>query len=162
MPLNKPWFSHLDIANGGRLVLNIGTMPNKAWGAARCRPAVDDSVDGYSGGTPRERGAAGLRRRGAVAFDESSRGLLLGTPAWIAQLLRVSAALLTSALEIETGAAFGLSRNSPASIYFQWKLRAFLRCSAPPLLRASALKSTAATLRSPHPPRQRPSSFLAL
>jgi predicted alpha-1,2-mannosidase len=33
-PLNKPWFSHSDIANGGRLVFNMGPMPNKTWGAA--------------------------------------------------------------------------------------------------------------------------------
>ena len=33
-PLNKPWFSHSDIANGGRLVFIMGPMPNKAWGAA--------------------------------------------------------------------------------------------------------------------------------
>ncbi len=33
-PLNKPWFSHADIANGGRLVFNMGPTPNKTWGAA--------------------------------------------------------------------------------------------------------------------------------
>jgi predicted alpha-1,2-mannosidase len=31
---NKPWFSHFDIENGGRLVLNMGPVPNKAWGSA--------------------------------------------------------------------------------------------------------------------------------
>jgi putative alpha-1,2-mannosidase len=31
---NKPWFSHSDIANGGRLVLNMGPVPNKRWGSS--------------------------------------------------------------------------------------------------------------------------------
>ena len=30
---NKPWFSHSDIANGGKLVLVMGSAPNKNWGA---------------------------------------------------------------------------------------------------------------------------------
>lgn len=33
-PLNKPWFRHSDIANGGRLVFDMGPMPNKKWGSA--------------------------------------------------------------------------------------------------------------------------------
>jgi predicted alpha-1,2-mannosidase len=33
-PWNKPWFSHADIANGGRLVLNMGPLPNKQWGSS--------------------------------------------------------------------------------------------------------------------------------
>ena len=33
-PWNRPWFSHADIANGGRLVLNMGPRPNKSWGSA--------------------------------------------------------------------------------------------------------------------------------
>ncbi|MGB7264415.1 MAG: GH92 family glycosyl hydrolase [Terracidiphilus sp.] len=33
-PWNKPWFSHADIANGARLVLEMGPEPNKQWGAA--------------------------------------------------------------------------------------------------------------------------------
>lgn len=33
-PWNKPWFSHSDIANGARLVLQMGPEPNKQWGAA--------------------------------------------------------------------------------------------------------------------------------
>ena len=33
-PWNKPWFSHSDIANGGKLVLEMGPLPNKKWGAA--------------------------------------------------------------------------------------------------------------------------------
>ncbi len=31
---NRPWFSHSDIANGGKLVLNMGPVPNKDWGSA--------------------------------------------------------------------------------------------------------------------------------
>lgn len=30
---NMPWFSHSDIANGGKLVLVMGSRANKAWGA---------------------------------------------------------------------------------------------------------------------------------
>jgi predicted alpha-1,2-mannosidase len=32
---NKPWFSHSDIAQGGKLVLTMGPLPNKNWGSAR-------------------------------------------------------------------------------------------------------------------------------
>ncbi len=31
---NKPWFSHDDIKEGGKLVLVMGSRPNKAWGSA--------------------------------------------------------------------------------------------------------------------------------
>lgn len=31
---NKPWISHEDIANGGKLVLQMGAKANKSWGAA--------------------------------------------------------------------------------------------------------------------------------
>ncbi|MGO8785894.1 MAG: GH92 family glycosyl hydrolase [Terriglobia bacterium] len=33
-PLDKPWFSHSDIAEGGTLVLELGPRPNKSWGSA--------------------------------------------------------------------------------------------------------------------------------
>ena len=33
-PLNKPWFAHSDIAEGGKLVFSMGPSPNKAWGSA--------------------------------------------------------------------------------------------------------------------------------
>jgi predicted alpha-1,2-mannosidase len=33
-PLNKPWFSHADIAGGGKLVFQMGPAPNKNWGSA--------------------------------------------------------------------------------------------------------------------------------
>jgi predicted alpha-1,2-mannosidase len=33
-PLNKPWFHHKDIANGGTLVLTMGDKANKEWGAS--------------------------------------------------------------------------------------------------------------------------------
>lgn len=36
-PWAKPWFSHSDIVNGGRLVLTMGPQPNKL-GAARLTP----------------------------------------------------------------------------------------------------------------------------
>ncbi len=32
--LNKPWFTHADIAEGGTLVLQMGPHPNKSWGSA--------------------------------------------------------------------------------------------------------------------------------
>ena len=31
--LNKPWFSHSDIAQGGTLILQMGPQPNKSWGS---------------------------------------------------------------------------------------------------------------------------------
>ena len=31
---NKPWFSHQDIADGGVLVLTMGSQPNRSWGSA--------------------------------------------------------------------------------------------------------------------------------
>jgi putative alpha-1,2-mannosidase len=33
-PWDKPWFSHSDIANGGKLVFNMGPKPNKSWGSS--------------------------------------------------------------------------------------------------------------------------------
>ena len=33
-PLNRPWFTHTDIANGGKLVFNMGPTPNRNWGSA--------------------------------------------------------------------------------------------------------------------------------
>lgn len=33
-PLNKPWFRHADIANGGTLILEMGNTPNRQWGSA--------------------------------------------------------------------------------------------------------------------------------
>jgi predicted alpha-1,2-mannosidase len=33
-PLNRPWFSHADIVNGGRLIFQMGPSPNKSWGSA--------------------------------------------------------------------------------------------------------------------------------
>jgi predicted alpha-1,2-mannosidase len=33
-PWNKPWFSHADIANGAKLILQMGPEPNRKWGAA--------------------------------------------------------------------------------------------------------------------------------
>jgi predicted alpha-1,2-mannosidase len=33
-PLDKPWFSHAEIEDGGTLVLEMGETPNKQWGSA--------------------------------------------------------------------------------------------------------------------------------
>jgi predicted alpha-1,2-mannosidase len=33
-PLEKPWFRHADIANGGELVFQMGPKPNREWGSA--------------------------------------------------------------------------------------------------------------------------------
>ena len=33
-PWNKPWFSHADIANGGKFIFQMGPNPNAAWGSA--------------------------------------------------------------------------------------------------------------------------------
>jgi len=33
-PLDRPWFTHSEISNGGRLELNMGPTPNKDWGSA--------------------------------------------------------------------------------------------------------------------------------
>ena len=40
---NKPWFSHDDIKEGARLVLVMGSTPNKAWGSSD--DAVPPSID---------------------------------------------------------------------------------------------------------------------
>jgi putative alpha-1,2-mannosidase len=32
--LNKAWFYHKDIANGGKLLLIMGEKPNESWGSA--------------------------------------------------------------------------------------------------------------------------------
>ena len=32
-PLDKPWFAHAEIANGGTLTLQMGHKPNKSWGS---------------------------------------------------------------------------------------------------------------------------------
>jgi predicted alpha-1,2-mannosidase len=33
-PLNKPWFEHKDMVNGGSMVFEMGPRPNTAWGSA--------------------------------------------------------------------------------------------------------------------------------
>ena len=33
-PLDKPWFRHADIREGGTLVLNMADVPNRHWGSA--------------------------------------------------------------------------------------------------------------------------------
>lgn len=42
---NKPWFTHADIANGGKLVLIMGNTANKTWGAdADCVPPSAENL----------------------------------------------------------------------------------------------------------------------
>ena len=43
-PWNKPWFSHDDIKDGARLVLVMGSVPNKEWGSSddSVPPSIDD------------------------------------------------------------------------------------------------------------------------
>ena len=44
-PLDKPWFTHDDIKKGGTLVLEMGSRPNKSWGAAvDCAPPSADAI----------------------------------------------------------------------------------------------------------------------
>lgn len=33
-PLNRPWFSHADMADGGKLIFEMGPTPNRNWGSA--------------------------------------------------------------------------------------------------------------------------------
>jgi predicted alpha-1,2-mannosidase len=33
-PLNKPWFEHTAVANGGNIVFEMGSRPNKQWGSS--------------------------------------------------------------------------------------------------------------------------------
>ena len=42
--LNKPWFRHSDIANGGKLVFKMGPTPNRDWGSSpdAMPPAFDE------------------------------------------------------------------------------------------------------------------------
>ncbi len=34
IPLDRPWFEHAELVKGGRLVLDMGSRPNKKWGCA--------------------------------------------------------------------------------------------------------------------------------
>ena len=43
-PLEKPWFSHEDIANGGKLVLVMGPEANRQWGSL---PGSEPPSAGY-------------------------------------------------------------------------------------------------------------------
>ncbi|MDR0845223.1 MAG: glycoside hydrolase family 92 protein [Tannerella sp.] len=38
---NKPWFSHDDIKDGGKLILVMGNKPNKSWGAGEAPPSAE-------------------------------------------------------------------------------------------------------------------------
>lgn len=37
-PLNTPWFTHDQIVDGSTLVLEMGELPNKEWGAQKGYP----------------------------------------------------------------------------------------------------------------------------
>jgi predicted alpha-1,2-mannosidase len=43
-PLNKPWFTHDDLVNGGKLQLEMGSQPNKLWGS-NINDAPPSSID---------------------------------------------------------------------------------------------------------------------
>ena len=47
-PLNKPWFDHSEIKNGGTLVFIMGGEPNKSWGSDES--AAPPSMTKYPGG----------------------------------------------------------------------------------------------------------------
>jgi predicted alpha-1,2-mannosidase len=44
-PWNKPWFDHADMEAGGQLVLTMGPLPNRSWGASAdaAPPSMSDS-----------------------------------------------------------------------------------------------------------------------
>ena len=42
---NKPWFSHDDIKNGGKLVLMMGNKANTKWGIGKAPPSVECTKD---------------------------------------------------------------------------------------------------------------------
>ena len=42
---NKPWFSHDDIKNGGKLLLVMGNKANSTWGADSAPPSADDFIE---------------------------------------------------------------------------------------------------------------------
>ncbi len=48
--LERPWFRHSDIANGGTLILEMGDRPNESWGSS-----VDDAPPSMSSGSIEER-----------------------------------------------------------------------------------------------------------
>jgi putative alpha-1,2-mannosidase len=33
-PLNRPWFEHKDMVDGGTLVFEMGSRPNTEWGSS--------------------------------------------------------------------------------------------------------------------------------
>lgn len=45
-PLNKPWINNSDVVNGGRLVFQMGSRPNKDWGSAPDAAAPSMSAPG--------------------------------------------------------------------------------------------------------------------
>jgi putative alpha-1,2-mannosidase len=47
-PLDRPWFPHAAIANGGTLVLEMGDRPNTKWGSRQedAPPSMSDERPG--------------------------------------------------------------------------------------------------------------------
>jgi len=41
-PLNKPWFDHATLVRGGKLILQMGSEPNKAWGASQSAVPLEE------------------------------------------------------------------------------------------------------------------------
>ena len=46
-PWNKPWFSHDDLANGGKLVVEMGPKANYSWGSS-LNDAPPSGTDNFS------------------------------------------------------------------------------------------------------------------
>jgi putative alpha-1,2-mannosidase len=42
-PLNRAWFTHDDLVDGGELVLQMGSRPNKEWGMEESPPSLSFS-----------------------------------------------------------------------------------------------------------------------
>ena len=45
-PWNKPWFSHEDLANGGKLTVEMGPKANRNWGSS-LNDVPPSGVNGY-------------------------------------------------------------------------------------------------------------------
>ncbi len=43
-PLNKPWFYHEELVNGGELILKMGSKPNKKWGVNNSPPSMSTTL----------------------------------------------------------------------------------------------------------------------
>jgi putative alpha-1,2-mannosidase len=52
-PLERPWFRHSDIANGGTLVLEMGDQPNMGWGSSANDAPPSMSSESVEDGAPK-------------------------------------------------------------------------------------------------------------